>query len=105
MKQNGALDPRRWQPRTLLRDDLDVSPSLFDNPSSALRGTSERRPSTRQTTAGTEGVYGFGGRRSDRWSSLKQHGDRGDRPVNSGGIAGSKPPASMRDARAAKGNL
>lgn len=27
---NGALDPRRWQPRTALRDDLDVAPSLFD---------------------------------------------------------------------------
>jgi hypothetical protein len=29
-RTNAALDSRRWQPRTALRDDLDVSPSLFD---------------------------------------------------------------------------
>lgn len=29
---NGALAPRRWQPRPALRDDLEVPPSLFDEP-------------------------------------------------------------------------
>lgn len=27
---NGTLNPRRWQPRPALRDDLEMSPSLFD---------------------------------------------------------------------------
>ena len=30
MKTNAGLTPKRWLPRTALRDDLDVSPSLFD---------------------------------------------------------------------------
>jgi hypothetical protein len=30
---NAGCNPRRWQPRTALRDDLEVEPSLFDVPS------------------------------------------------------------------------
>jgi hypothetical protein len=30
--KHDGLNPRRWQPRPALRDDLPLSPSLFDRP-------------------------------------------------------------------------
>lgn len=66
-RTNAGLDPRRWQQLKAERDDLDVSPSLFDDgldhPEFARRDDVRKHADGRRKTAHVQGVTPVGGAR------------------------------------------